>query len=154
MQDRKDNCAICAPEPITAESILMSIIDWGPMPVREDLHELMCSFFLHHRKYRKEYVESIYFSYRLLFDALLQMEQYRKERGLLEMEEDAKEIKTDNKELSAEIQKLKEENHRLNKNNCKLLDDYIQLQQVLIDQVQPGWKSKECLTIEFRGAGN
>ncbi len=87
MKNTKENdSATCAPEPITAESILMSILDWGPMPVREDLHELMCSFFLHHRKYRKEYVESIYFSYRLLFDALLQMEQYRKERRLLESE--------------------------------------------------------------------
>lgn len=73
-----------APKPITAESILMSIIGWEPMSVRENLHEIMCVFFMYNQNHDEAFMDTMYNTYRVLFDALLQMEQYRKERGLLE----------------------------------------------------------------------
>jgi len=157
METTKENTgATCAPEPITAEEILISIIGWEPLSVRENLHEIMCVFFMYNQNHDEEFMDSMYCTYRVLFDALLKMEQYRKERGLLEPKPMNQENESclSREQLSAEILRLKEDNHRLNKDYGKSLDDCIQLQNELLDRFQPGRKSKECLAVAFRGSQN
>jgi hypothetical protein len=82
MRDTKDASANSAPRPITAESIVKKIIGCEPLEIRENLHDLMCTFFMYHEGLNDESKNSMYSSYRVLVEALTDIENLRKEREL------------------------------------------------------------------------
>jgi hypothetical protein len=86
MRDTRDESANSAPQPITAESIVKTIIGWEPMSVRENLHKLMFAFFMYHDDNNIDTKEAVYVSFSILSEALWNMETLR-----LRIEQDKKE---------------------------------------------------------------
>jgi len=77
MLDTKDTCVVRTQEKsvISAQSIVKEIISLDdPENIREDLHEMMLSFFMHHDNLTEEFKDCVCCSYMTLYNALKQME--------------------------------------------------------------------------------
>ncbi|MPL71895.1 hypothetical protein SDC9_17674 [bioreactor metagenome] len=81
MNYTENNCATCAHEPLTAESIISDILVWDkPKHFREDLRKMIDAFYLHGDCVNEDEKDSVVFTYMLLSNALDEMEQLKSQK--------------------------------------------------------------------------